>query len=67
MRRQRHHAIYRKFRARFDDGREFRLLLCRQTWLWAACPIIQKPIGALFVEAMNPVAQRLPIHTANPG
>ena len=31
-----YHAIYRKLRTRFDNGRKFRPLLSRQTGFWAA-------------------------------
>lgn len=61
------HAVNFPVGASFDDGREFGLLIWRQTRNWSTRPIVQQPVGASFIEAMNPVAQGLTIHAADPG
>jgi hypothetical protein len=60
------HAVNFPVGASFDDGREFGLLIWRQARSWSTRPIVQQPIGASFIEAMNPVAQGLtPIRAAS--
>jgi hypothetical protein len=51
----------------FDDRREFGLLSRRQTRRRPFRPMVQKPVGARFIKAVNPVAQRLLIHAADTG
>ena len=61
------HAVNFPVRASFDDGREFGLLIWRQTRSWSTRPIVQQPVGASFIEAMNPIAQGLTVHATDPG
>jgi hypothetical protein len=39
------HAVNFTVRASFDDGREFGLLVWRQTRSWSTRPIVQQPVG----------------------
>ena len=61
-----HNAIDRKFRACLDKLFQFRLLLFGQARHPARCLVIQQPVRPHLIEPVYPVAQRLPIHPANP-
>lgn len=61
-----HNAIGLKCRACLDKPFQFRLLLFGQARLPARCLVIQQPIRPHVIEPLHPVAQRLPIHPANP-
>ena len=62
-----HDAFLLAIRTRLDDGRELDELLSRQARLGTCRPIVDEAIRPSGVEAMNPIAQRLPIHAADPG
>jgi hypothetical protein len=53
-------------RAGFDKLRQFRLLLRREARRLALRPAIFQTIRPMLVKAMDPVAQRLAIHAADP-
>jgi hypothetical protein len=60
------HAVFRPVRPRLDDLGESGQLLGRKPWRRALRTNVLQPIRAFGVEAVNPVMQRLPIHSANP-
>jgi hypothetical protein len=62
-----HDAVAGAVGTRFNERGEFGFSLRRQTGLDATGVAIQKPVGPQLIETMNPVAQRLPIHAADPG
>ncbi len=62
-----HNAVFLAIRPSLDEACEFGQLLRRQTRLGAFRPVIEKAFRPGGVEAMNPVAQRLPIHAADLG
>lgn len=53
------HAVNLPIGTGIDDGRQFRSLSRRQSRRRTTRPIVQQPLGAGFIEAMNPVAQGL--------
>jgi len=62
-----HDPMHRPIRAGLDEARQVCLLIGRQA-RWAACPPpILKPVRPAVVEAVNPIAQRLPVHAPDPG
>src|SRR5271170_3478317 len=58
-------AIFLTLRANLDDLRELSQLLRRQTRLGTVRPVVQQTFRTSSVEPMDPVAQRLPVHTAD--
>src|SRR6516165_11418177 len=62
-----HDAISGGIGAGFHDPPQFLLLLSRQFGYRPGSFAIDEPRGALRVEAMRPVAQRLPVHGSNLG
>src|SRR5271170_1021023 len=62
-----HDAVLLAIRTYLDDGRELDQLLSRQARLGTLRPIVDEPFRPSGVEAMNPIAQRLPVHAADPG
>ncbi len=54
-------------RAGLDEMRELGTLLSRKTRRRTLRPAVQKTLGTMLVEAVDPVAKRLPVHTADPG
>ena len=61
-----HDAVNGGVRTLLDDCGQVGLLLGRQPRWWSRRPLIEKTIGAGRVEPVNPVAQRLAVHAANP-
>ena len=51
----------------FDDGGEGRDLIGRKPRRMAFPADVLQTIGAVFVEAVDPVAQRLTVHATDPG
>jgi hypothetical protein len=62
-----HDAVQGPVRAGLDELRDLRTLLRRETGRRAFGPSVQETLGAVRVEPMPPVTQRLPIHPADPG
>jgi hypothetical protein len=62
-----HHAMHGPVGAGLDKLRDLGALLLRQTRLGTLGPTVQKALGTLCIEPVNPVAQRLPVHSADPG
>lgn len=60
-------AVDRAVGPGFDDGGEGRDLVDRKPRRMAFATDVHQPVGAVLVEAMNPVAQRLTVHAADPG
>src|SRR5271165_4943182 len=60
-----HHAVDFPIRTRLDDPGELGQLIGRQPRLGTARPIVEEAIGSCYVEAMNPVAQGLAIHSCD--
>src|SRR5271155_2518138 len=58
-------AVLLTIGAGLDDPGEFSPLLGRQARLRTLGPVVEEPVRARGVEAMNPVAQRLPVHPAD--
>ena len=61
-----HDAVFLALRASLDDLRKLRQLLVGQARLRAFRPVIDKPLRTRGVEAVNPIAQCLAVHAANP-
>jgi hypothetical protein len=61
-----HHAVLRPVRPGLDDLGEGRQLFRRQPWRMALRADVLQPVRTLGVEAMHPVAQRLPVHPPDP-
>ena len=61
-----HHAVHGPVRARFDELRDLSSLLLREARLGTFGPAVHKAVGAVRVEPVHPVPQRLPVHSANP-
>jgi len=61
-----HDAVPLAIRSRLDDLGECGQLLRRQARFRTIRPIVEEAFRASGVEAMHPIAQRLPIHPANP-
>jgi hypothetical protein len=53
-------------RTGLDEVGPFGLLLWREAGRVAFGPGVFQPVGPVFVEAVNPLAQRLAIHAADP-
>ena len=62
-----HDAVLLAIRTGLDDHGELGQLLSRQARLGTLRPIVDEPFRPSGVKAMNPIAQRLPVHAANPG
>ena len=62
-----HHAVHGPVRTGFDELRNLKTLLLREARLATFGPVVQKTVGAVFVKAVNPIAQRLAVHPADPG
>src|ERR1700677_2756166 len=58
-----HDAVDLKIRPRLDDLRELSPLLFRQARLGTLRPVVEQAIRPRRVETVDPVAQRLAIHT----
>ena len=56
-----HHAVHGPVRTGFDELRNLKTLLLREARLATFGPVVQKTVGAVFVKAVNPVAQRLAV------
>src|SRR5208282_6265411 len=61
-----HNAIPLAIRASLDDLRELSQLLRRQARLGTLRPVVDEALRTRGVEAMDPVAQRLPVHAPHP-
>jgi hypothetical protein len=61
-----HDPMHRPIRAGLDQTSQLRLLVRGQAGRVALRPGVLQPIRAVCVEAVNPVAQRLAIHPADP-
>jgi hypothetical protein len=62
-----HDAVHGPVRTGLDELCELSSLLLREPRLATFGPVVEKAIGAVFVEPVNPVAQRLAVHPADPG
>jgi hypothetical protein len=62
-----HHAVHDPVRAGLDEFGDLGALLCREAWLGTLGPAVQQTLRTLRVEPVHPVAQRLPVHAADPG
>src|SRR5262249_11935711 len=62
-----HHAIPGGIGTGFHDPLQILLLLSRQLGDRPGSFAIDEPLGALLVEAMHPIAQRLPVHRSDLG
>jgi hypothetical protein len=62
-----HHTVHGLVRPGCDEFGYLGPLLLREARLGTLGPAVQKTLGAMRVEPMDPVAQRLPVHAANPG
>ena len=62
-----HDAILLTIRPGLDDCRELGQLRGGQARLGTLCPVVDEALWPGGVEAMDPVAQRLPIHPADLG
>ena len=62
-----HDAVDLAVRPRLDDRGELSQLLRRQTRLRALRPMVEEALRPRCVEAVNPVAQGLAVHAADPG
>ena len=58
-------AVLLTIRPGLDDLRELGPLLLRQARLGTRRPIVEQTLRSESVEAMDPVAQRLPVHAAD--
>jgi hypothetical protein len=61
-----HHAIDGPVGTRLDDGRQGGELIGRQPGRLSRGANVLQPVGAAFVEPVDPVAQCLAIHAADP-
>ena len=61
-----HHPIDGPVGAGLDDGRQGGELISREPGRMPLRADVLQPVGAAFVEPVNPVAQRLAIHAADP-
>jgi hypothetical protein len=62
-----HHTVDGLVRPSCNEFGYLGPLIIRQARLGTLGPAVQKTLGAMRVEAMDPVAQRLPVHAADPG
>ena len=62
-----HDAVLLTVRAGLNDLRQLSQLLFRQARLGTARPVVEKAFRPQGVEAMDPVAKRLPVHAADLG
>jgi hypothetical protein len=60
-----HDAVDLTIRTRLDDLRELSQLLRRKARLGTLRPVVEQSLGPGSVEAMDPVAERLAVHTAD--
>src|SRR4051812_49974094 len=61
-----HDSMHGALRAGFNDLGELRQLLRREARRVAFRPAVLEPLGAPFIEAMHPVAQRLAGSSTHP-
>ena len=61
-----HDTMRGPIRTGLDQAGQFRLLVWRQAPRVALGPGVLQPVGTAFVEAVDPVAQGLPVHAADP-
>jgi hypothetical protein len=61
-----HDTMHGPIRTGLDQAGQFRLLVWRQAPRVALGPGVLQPVGTAFVEAVDPVAQGLPVHAADP-
>ena len=66
MRRQRTTPSTARSAAGLDDGRQGSELIDRKPGRMSLRADVLQPVGAAFVEPVNPVAQRLAVHAADP-
>src|SRR5436190_2362637 len=59
--------VHSPVRAGLDELPDLCALLRRETGRRAFGPAVQQTLGAVVIEAMDPVAQRLSVHPADPG
>ena len=62
-----YHAVHGLVRPGCDEVGYLGPLLVREARLGTLGPAVQKTLGAMRVKPMDPVAQRLPVHAADPG
>src|SRR3954462_11219921 len=62
-----HHTVQGLVRPRCNEFGYLDPLIMRQARLGTLGPAVQKTLGAMPVEPMDPVAKRLPVHAADPG
>src|SRR5262249_12009305 len=60
-----HHAVDLAIWPGLDNLRELSQLLRRKARLGTLRPVVDEPLRTRGVEAMDPVAQRLPVHAAD--
>jgi hypothetical protein len=60
-----HDAVDLTIRTRLDDLRELSQLLRRKARLGTLRPVVEQSLGPGSVEARDPVAERLAVHTAD--
>src|ERR1700677_767402 len=61
-----HDPVLLTIRAGFNHLRQFRQLIRRKTRLGTLRPVVDEALQTRPVEAMDPVAQRLAVHSADP-
>src|SRR3954453_4659504 len=61
-----HDSMNGALRAGFNDLRQLRQLLRREARRVAFRPAVLEPFGAPFIEAVDPVPQRLAVHATDP-
>ena len=62
-----HDPVHGPVRPGLDEFCDLGPLLGREARLGSLRPAVQETVGAVRVETMNPVPQRLPVHPADPG
>ena len=62
-----HHPVHGPVRPYLDELCDFGTLLDREARLRTFGPAVEKAIRPVRVEPVHPVAQRLPVHAADPG
>jgi hypothetical protein len=60
------HAVHGPVRACLDEFGDLGALPLREARRGTLGPVVQQAIGTLRVEPVHPVAQRLPVHAADP-
>jgi hypothetical protein len=61
-----HDAVHGPVWAGLDELRDLGTLLRREAGRRALGPAVEKTLGAMLVEPVHPVAQRLSVHAADP-